>query len=330
MKLNYNVKGTERKSLVGAISTALNLPTKYLGMPSANYEVGDFTITKTGDLIGPDNLDLEDALHQAGFDAVEREYDEPDTYESGLGGMGALPSPEELEAEAVAPKRKGILDTLVDELNANAGDGEHWERLHKTPTIIDNSGREHNLNGTFAPMSASKEPWLGREHRDSVGEDGIRASDDLERGTIAIEMPLDGFTPEKLDNLAKLIDSKRELIKAAIGAGGTLPVIQTSDGNLRFEWFPYTENADEAEAYSIFISKLCAMAKTLQRVTSKEKTVYNQRFAFRVFLIRLGFVGDEYKAARKILLRNLSGNSSWKSGAPLKANECTEGKNNVE
>lgn len=36
----------------------------------------------------------------------------------------------------------------------------------------------------------------------------------------------------------------------------------------------------------------------------------------RLFLIRLGFIGDEYKTARKILLSNLSGNSSWKAGRP--------------
>ena len=34
----------------------------------------------------------------------------------------------------------------------------------------------------------------------------------------------------------------------------------------------------------------------------------------RLFLIRLGFIGDEYKTARRILLRNLTGNSSWRSG----------------
>ena len=37
------------------------------------------------------------------------------------------------------------------------------------------------------------------------------------------------------------------------------------------------------------------------------------------FLLRLGFIGNEYKAERKILLKNLSGNSSWKNGAPEKA-----------
>ena len=37
---------------------------------------------------------------------------------------------------------------------------------------------------------------------------------------------------------------------------------------------------------------------------------------FRCFLLRLGFIGDEYKAARKILLRNLTGSGAFKNGTP--------------
>ena len=90
MRIHYNVTGPRRKSLVSVVSEELNAPTKYLGAPAFSYEVGGYTIDKNGTLAGPDNLDLEDALHRAGFGAIEREYDEPDTYESGLGGMGAV------------------------------------------------------------------------------------------------------------------------------------------------------------------------------------------------------------------------------------------------
>ena len=37
-------------------------------------------------------------------------------------------------------------------------------------------------------------------------------------------------------------------------------------------------------------------------------------YAFRCFLLRLGFIGSEYKAERKILLKNLSGSSAFKNG----------------
>ena len=90
MKLHYNVTGPERKSLVAAISQELNAPIHYHGTPTFAYEVGGYHIDQTGTVTGPDNLELEADLRGLhGFAAVEREYDEPDTYESGLGGMGA-------------------------------------------------------------------------------------------------------------------------------------------------------------------------------------------------------------------------------------------------
>jgi hypothetical protein len=43
--------------------------------------------------------------------------------------------------------------------------------------------------------------------------------------------------------------------------------------------------------------------------------VENEKYTFRCFLLRLGFIGEEYKETRKVLLKNLSGSSAFKSGA---------------
>ena len=56
------------------------------------------------------------------------------------------------------------------------------------------------------------------------------------------------------------------------------------------------------------------MSKDAKRITAKEKPVDNEKYAFRCFLLRPGFIGGEYKTDRKILLRNLSGSSAFKSG----------------
>jgi len=126
---------------------------------------------------------------------------------------------------------------------------------------------------------------------------------------LTIEMPLEGFTEAALENLDRLIASKAELIKKAIGTDA-LPVERT-ETTLKFPWFRFDADGETVTAYSRFIGALCAAAKEQKRVTAKEKPVENEKFAFRVFLIRLGFVGDEYKAARRILLKNLSGNSAY-------------------
>ena len=78
------------------------------------------------------------------------------------------------------------------------------------------------------------------------------------------------------------------------------------------------DNSDKVKAYTLLVEKLCAAAKLQKRVTAKETPVENEKFAFRVFLIRLGFVGQDFRVARKILLKNLAGNSAFKNGTPSK------------
>ena len=72
---------------------------------------------------------------------------------------------------------------------------------------------------------------------------------------------------------------------------------------------------EEVQAYTHFISALCEMARNQKRIMAKEKETPNEKYAFRSFLLRLGFIGKEYKEERKILLRNLSGSSAFKGGA---------------
>ena len=56
------------------------------------------------------------------------------------------------------------------------------------------------------------------------------------------------------------------------------------------------------------------MAKEAKRITAKDKPVENEKYAFRCFLLRLGFIGDEFKTSRKILLKNFTGSSAFKNG----------------
>ena len=72
---------------------------------------------------------------------------------------------------------------------------------------------------------------------------------------------------------------------------------------------------EEAQAYMSFLTALRAMAKEAKRVLAKETEVENEKYAFRCFLLRLGFIGSDSKEARKILLRNLSGHSAFRNKA---------------
>ena len=139
------------------------------------------------------------------------------------------------------------------------------------------------------------------------------AVSDEEPDGLVVSMPLDGFTESALDNLRKLVDSKQSLIKKALGTDN-LP-IEVTEGRISFPWFHGTLDPNCTQAYIHFITSLCTMAKEVKRVTAIEKPIANEKYAFRCFLLRLGFIGNEYKTYRKILLKNLTGSAAFKSDA---------------
>lgn len=130
---------------------------------------------------------------------------------------------------------------------------------------------------------------------------------------IAIQIPAAELSEAQLLNLHAILDAKGTLIKKALGIDA-LPVGRI-DERLDFPWFSADSAPEEMQAYMKFITALVDMAKNQKRITAREKAVDNEKYAFRCFLLRLGFIGEEYKTARKILLRNLSGSSAFKSGA---------------
>lgn len=128
---------------------------------------------------------------------------------------------------------------------------------------------------------------------------------------LTVALPRESFTDNALENLQKLVDSKAALMKKAL-AVDALPV-EVTEERVSFPWFAEADS-DSAKAYTHFITALCDMAKNQKRITAKEKAAENEKYAFRCFLLRLGFIGPEYKEERKILLRNLKGSSAFRNG----------------
>jgi len=138
---------------------------------------------------------------------------------------------------------------------------------------------------------------------------------------VVIEIPND-FTPESLDNLTKMVTAKEALIKKAL-AVPALP-IEVDDEKVSFPWFTATEDGEHVNAYAQFITCLAATAKAKKRVMTETKAVDNEKFRMRIFCIALGMIGPEYKLARALLGKNLSGNSAWSSGIDPRAKTPVE------
>lgn len=169
-------------------------------------------------------------------------------------------------------------------------------------------------NTLSCPTSAT--PDIINQLIANLDEKGYKV-ESTEYDTLVVELPRKLFNDETLEKLKCLIESKANILMKALEAT-SLPV-EYSEETIKFPWFTLKGIEGEAEAYTKLIELMAKMAKDSKRITAKEKPIDNEKFTMRLFLVRLGFVGDEFKTARKILMRNLSGNSSWKSGqAPIK------------
>ena len=56
------------------------------------------------------------------------------------------------------------------------------------------------------------------------------------------------------------------------------------------------------------------MAKTVRTASPKPQQNENPKYAMRTWLLRLGFIGEEFSTARDILTRKLSGDSAFRNG----------------
>lgn len=125
---------------------------------------------------------------------------------------------------------------------------------------------------------------------------------------LTISVPMDKV---KVGNLTALVDAKAGLIRTALGVQDLR--IDVGAEKVSFPWFCGDLDADTVQAYTQFVEALCKMSVNQKRVQAKEKPVENEKYAFRCFLLRLGFIGAEYKQTRKVLLKNFEGSSAFRT-----------------
>lgn len=220
----------------------------------------------------------------------------------------------QINYNVTGPKRKAVVNAISQELNSPAKYlGAPTFAYEVADYIIDKNGVlsgsdnkelvDHLLGfHDFKPISEEFDTQPPKAETNET-EESIN---------LIIQMPRADFTDTALENLKGLVESKAALIKKALDIE-SIPIIATKE-LISFPWFQGECSAEEVKAYTHFVTALCEMAKKQTRVNSTEKSVENEKYAFRCFLLRLGFIGPEYKMERKILLSKLSGSSAFKSG----------------
>ena len=202
---------------------------------------------------------------------------------------------------------------LAQEIGNILGTAPHYERVPSCAYDIagyrlDKEGVLHIPEGA---EETAKDLILQLRERGFQDDAEITEEVPVQQDKLTIVIPRESITDMALENLQKIIANKQILFQRAFRTDNT--EIEITDEKINFTWFPYTADRDELAAYTQFISRLCDMARDAKRVSSKPTETDNDKYAFRCFLLRLGFIGKEYTTARKILLRNLTGNSAFRS-----------------
>ena len=209
------------------------------------------------------------------------------------------PGGKDLSALLEALKAKGY--ELVGSDNADAG-------------MAPEQNAEQELAAEEAPDQTAGDDT---ERDNAVSEDSSKT-----KTTDTTEDEITGFTislplaSANAGTLMNLISSKESLIKKALAITDTR--INITEDKIEFPWFDRELTPEEVNAYTRFLSFLCKLSKEVNRCSGKEHPAANEKYTFRCFLLRLGFIGAEYKEDRKVLLKNLTGSSAFKNGAPAK------------
>ncbi len=174
------------------------------------------------------------------------------------------------------------------------------------PTHLDQN--DELVNAISEALGRKPEEWQMYEEWEGTTEENDETGED-DRIGLTVTLPLEKVN---VGNLTNLLEAKGDLIKKALGIENL--GFKVSEDSISFPWFGEIE-PDAAMAYTKFIGAICEMTINQKRITSKPRQNENEKYTFRCFLLRLGFIGDEYKSARKILLSKLEGSSAFRDGA---------------
>lgn len=82
---------------------------------------------------------------------------------------------------------------------------------------------------------------------------------------------------------------------------------------LTFSTLPETDDPAVLRTFTTLCAMMNKQALTQRRIQAKEITEENEKYAMRVWLLRLGMNGPEYKEERRILMRSLSGHCAFRT-----------------
>lgn len=284
MRFKLNI--ADRKELVKRLGELTGTAPHYTRMPRCAYEIGVYTVERDGSL------------------TVGEEAAEP-----------------------------GILTTLKDEGLIRDAEG-----------ILEAAAEQ--------PEQAETEPIPDSEYESEVreeaaGQEETAAQEGMEPLDLALSFPMGEHTGVSLRNLVNMVYSRGPLLSKASGgnfrvekelaerlrddactatvqtflkaladymeAHGGMEGLQITEQQISFTGFPVPADQPHADAFLQLAAMMNAMVLSQKRIQAKEVSTDNEKYAFRIWLLRLGMNGDAYKSTRKVMMENLGGHAAFRT-----------------
>ena len=330
--IKYAASGEQRKKLVNALSEILECESKYLKAPSYEYEVGSCVVNRTGDIEFPDDMteeEIEAIVKKLTWHGFERVLDEPTGEIDGApaleeSALGAEDPTEENVSDAVeanVEESEDVLDETVVEEDKIAAAEDSAASKETSAESIEESEAPVLPEGNFESAEATKEATGEPSEETSIPEA-------TEPKKIVIELPGSYLDEAELGRVRAIVASKASVLKKALETDDLS--IERNEDKICFPWFTDHGIDGETKAYMQLVSGIAKRAKMLTRVTATESVSENDKFTMRLFLVSLNFKGTEYAFARKFLIRNLTGNSGWRTEEAKARHDARKARTEIE
>ena len=338
-----------RKELVKRIEELTGGKSRYTFMPRCAYEIGAFAVEKDGTLTVQDDADQSviETLTAEGMigDEIIAESIEPAESEQ---------TDETAEAEQPAPPASTD-EWDDDEDDSDEGDSDEddddEDGSDENDSSDENEPEDTAEDGEPEPAAEPEAaPPAAEDAWDDEPADEPEETTALPEPLAAeISFPLSQHTVQSLTNLICMIHSRGALLSKATGGqffadksladailddktvhsiheliayireweetNPELKGIRFGEGKVIFDGFGAAADAETVQTFTKLAAAMNKMAITQKRVQAKDVDDSNEKYALRIWLIRLGLNGADFKADRKRLMAPLSGHTAFRNDA---------------
>ena len=128
-------------------------------------------------------------------------------------------------------------------------------------------------------------------------------------GELALHFVPKQCNMEMVMNAYTILDARRELVEMALGLREDVQLVV--DRDLAFSLPLDAFSIPAIEACACLLVQVCAMAASTRKARMKPCNMSNPKYQMRSWLLRLGFIGDQFARPRQTLLEHLDGNAAF-------------------